>query len=110
LETLDRIWPTDQRLDIVKLDIEGHESHFLKGARNTLRAHRPVLLIEINRWHYLMQGLVMISPLLPPQYAFIELTPNGRLIEVDNLGRCRDGDDVFAVPLERMAEAVSPAA
>ena len=34
------------QLDFMKIDIDGHEPFFLKGAYNTLKKHKPVLLIE----------------------------------------------------------------
>jgi len=33
---------------IVKLDIEGSEPDFLKGARNMIKSRKPVILVEIN--------------------------------------------------------------
>jgi FkbM family methyltransferase len=35
-----------QTLDLIKLDIEGHELQALKGGEHTIRACRPVILIE----------------------------------------------------------------
>lgn len=35
-----------QRLDFVKLDVEGMELDALKGARRSLEAHKPILLVE----------------------------------------------------------------
>jgi FkbM family methyltransferase len=76
LDTLDRIWPTiGERIDIIKLDIEGHEHRFLKGARDVLEAHRPAILIESNRAHYSRQGLdfdALIPSLLPAGYTIAE--------------------------------------
>jgi FkbM family methyltransferase len=34
------------RLDLIKIDVEGHESEVLEGAASTLERHRPVLVIE----------------------------------------------------------------
>jgi hypothetical protein len=34
--------------DIIKIDVEGFEWEVLKGARPTLREHRPVLQIEVH--------------------------------------------------------------
>jgi FkbM family methyltransferase len=34
------------RLDFVKIDIEGHEAAMIAGARETLRRYRPALLVE----------------------------------------------------------------
>lgn len=36
-----------ERLDFVKLDIEGMEMEVLRGARKTLDRHKPVMLIEV---------------------------------------------------------------
>ena len=33
---------------VIKVDIEGHEEEFLKGAENIIKKHKPVLLIEIH--------------------------------------------------------------
>ncbi|MDO8290842.1 MAG: FkbM family methyltransferase [Parvibaculum sp.] len=35
------------RLDFVKVDIEGWEAHFLKGALGTIKRLRPIVLIEV---------------------------------------------------------------
>lgn len=39
--------PTD-RVDLIKVDIEGAELPFLRGAEHTLRTHRPRLIIEVQ--------------------------------------------------------------
>jgi FkbM family methyltransferase len=36
----------DERVDFIKLDIEGMETRALRGARRTIAKHRPLLLIE----------------------------------------------------------------
>ena len=56
-ETLDQVWHARERIDIIKLDIEGHETKFLEGGRETISAHRPVLLIELNRVHHEIRGI-----------------------------------------------------
>ena len=37
----------NETIDIMLVDIEGHEEKFLKGAENTLRTNLPVIIIEI---------------------------------------------------------------
>ena len=39
------------RLDFVKVDIEGAEARLLAGARGTLAAYRPVLMLELEDRH-----------------------------------------------------------
>lgn len=40
------------RIDVMKVDIEGHEDSFLRGARNTIARARPTIFIEWNRAYY----------------------------------------------------------
>ena len=36
------------RVDFIKVDIEGWEVHFLKGAQNTIETFQPVIFAEVN--------------------------------------------------------------
>ena len=44
------------RLDFIKIDIEGGEWPALRGAENTLRKFRPAVMIEINQGTYASAG------------------------------------------------------
>jgi FkbM family methyltransferase len=35
------------KISVIKVDIEGFEYHFLKGAKNVIQQHKPVIVIEI---------------------------------------------------------------
>jgi FkbM family methyltransferase len=48
VEALDRV-ADGLRPDALKVDIQGAEGLFLKGAARTIAAHKPTLLMEINR-------------------------------------------------------------
>lgn len=37
------------RIDFVKVDIDGHEPYFLAGARQTILKHQPVMVMEFNQ-------------------------------------------------------------
>ncbi|MFB6577464.1 MULTISPECIES: FkbM family methyltransferase [unclassified Streptomyces] len=39
---------SNERVGLMKLDVEGHEAKTLAGAAATIRAHRPTLLIEMH--------------------------------------------------------------
>ncbi|MBX3463453.1 MAG: FkbM family methyltransferase [Planctomycetes bacterium] len=45
---LDDVLASAERLDFVKIDVEGLELEVLHGATGLLRRHRPVLLFEVN--------------------------------------------------------------
>lgn len=36
------------QLDLLKIDVEGHELRVLKGSQKTLRAHKPCIVFEAN--------------------------------------------------------------
>jgi len=102
LETLDNLW-MQGRIDVIKLDIEGHEAKFLAGGANTIAVHRPVILLEVNRWHYEKQRVdfdAAIPALLPDKYIFAELRA-GRIVQINSLAQCSEAD-VLLIPEERM--------
>jgi FkbM family methyltransferase len=52
-----------ERLDLIKADVEGSEMALLRGAEQTLRRFRPILMIEVNpttlrRFNYMAQDLI----------------------------------------------------
>jgi FkbM family methyltransferase len=46
----------EARIPVVKVDIEGHEDFFLRGASSWLYKERPIILAEINNWFYEKRG------------------------------------------------------
>lgn len=40
----------NERIDFIKIDVEGFEGHVLRGARQTLTSNRPVVVLELNHW------------------------------------------------------------
>ncbi len=68
----------------IKIDVEGHELKVLKGAEQTLRKHKPTVLIEIhdfsedNDVHKFMLSLGYDAPETRPEkvYMYIGQTPS----------------------------------
>lgn len=45
------------RIDLMKVDIEGHEDKFLAGAAESIARLRPLIYIEVNEPYYTRRGL-----------------------------------------------------
>lgn len=54
IDTLDNIFMMSKlnQLDIIKIDIEGHELKAIEGALNTIKKFNPYLLVEIESRHH----------------------------------------------------------
>jgi len=46
--TIDELLRAEPRLDLIKIDIEGHEPIALQGMRETLAKHRPMIISEFH--------------------------------------------------------------
>ncbi|AKJ63475.1 FkbM family methyltransferase [Kiritimatiella glycovorans] len=94
----------DCRIDVIKVDIEGHEDHFLRGAQRTILRDRPVIFMEINRPYYRVREIdpdEAIPPLLPDGYGVYRRTAGKRWSRAKSLAECRDIEDVIWMPDER---------
>ena len=58
-------------VNVIKVDIEGHEDYFMKGAKEILRTHRPIVLTEVNKPYYETRKKSLdeiFFPIMPPNY------------------------------------------
>lgn len=46
------------KVDFIKIDIDGHEPQFFEGAWDTLEKFSPTLIFEVSHLHYLEAGVV----------------------------------------------------
>jgi FkbM family methyltransferase len=61
--------------NFVKIDVEGHAHHALAGMRETLRQHRPVLIVAL---HSSAEVEGVLGALTPLGYGFTCIDPEGR--------------------------------
>ena len=45
------------KIDFIKIDIDGHESACLEGAWETIQKYKPIILLEVNHANYLKAGV-----------------------------------------------------
>ena len=38
-------------VDLMKIDVEGHEEYVIEGARNVIKKNMPILIVEIEQRH-----------------------------------------------------------
>jgi FkbM family methyltransferase len=74
-----------KQVDLIKIDVEGAELQVLKGALDTIKKHRPYLMIEINREACLAGGYEpedIFELLRPIGYTFEKIGLRGKRIPV----------------------------
>lgn len=45
------------KIDLIKIDVDGHDQFVLDGAMKTIRRYKPLIIIEISHIHYLEAGV-----------------------------------------------------
>jgi FkbM family methyltransferase len=94
-------------LSLIKMDIEGAEVHALRGARQVLHEHRPIIAVEYNRialrragssWEELDD---LFDELGYDRYTFRGKFETFRLSDWDTLPDSRASFNVYAFPRER---------
>jgi FkbM family methyltransferase len=94
-----------QRLDIMKIDVEGGELNVLRGAMATIQRHRPLILCEVEsrrtrQWGY--EPAAILEQLAAGGYRWWTVTRGGSLGE--GAGSAADGQNLVAVPIEKTGE------
>ena len=49
------------KIDFIKVDIDGHEPFFLKGALKSIEKYEPIILLEVNHLSYMSAGINVID-------------------------------------------------
>ncbi len=94
------------RVDFIKIDVEGMELEVLRGAGDILKSRRPVVLFEtleiFRRWHLAINGIADVFAeierfLCGLNYRLCDLQPDGSLQDVTVAAL---PDNTLAIPIE----------
>jgi len=91
VHTLDNLCSRYERIDLLKIDVEGFEDHVLEGATSVLERSAPIVIVECNPDgpHRAVQAL-----LEPRGYSFFRITSEGprkmERVEPDTTERFRN--------------------
>ena len=75
-----------RRLDLIKIDVEGHEERVIAGARHTIERLKPTLIVEIAQKHHDQPIRHVIRSIEAAGYAcyyFDETLPGLRALQTD---------------------------
>lgn len=69
-------------ISVLKVDIEGHEDQFLRGAKNMIKTDQPIMFSEVNSWYFERRGLTVdaaFEGVLPSDYKKFEFVGENSL-------------------------------
>lgn len=84
-----------ERVDLVKIDVEGAEASVLAGGREVIARHRPMIILEWNPELQERGGGGLIGTLREFGYRLFDVDPFARMRTVPE-GRLPDHDTLFA--------------
>jgi FkbM family methyltransferase len=58
-----------QKIDVIKIDVEGHEYEVIKGSLKTFEKYKPVLIIEIEQRHHTEDISIIINEIKQIDYS-----------------------------------------
>lgn len=102
------------KIPVAKVDIEGHEDFFLRGAAAWLSKERPIILTEINNWFYQKRGTTLskVFPAsLPGNYEFALLEERRHVCKlrpclIQDLERLESLETCIMFPRERSSDVM----
>jgi FkbM family methyltransferase len=106
------------RLDLIKLDIEGHEDEFLRGGASIIARHLPIIFMEVNKafykwrqvdlWKACYETVGTSHVAILPKWRRRTAWSTEKLLvgfqRISDLSACAELDSIFFVPLHRMAD------
>ncbi len=70
-------------IDLIKIDVEGHEESVIKGAQNSIKKTLPIILVEIEQRHINKNICEIYKEILDMNYDGFFLD-NGKLVSINN--------------------------
>lgn len=109
VRTLDEVL-SGQRVDLIKIDVEGFELEVLKGGLQTLNASRPVLIVEVSDERISEKGVspVEIADFITGLGAYQLFKQKGtkerrsKLIPISGHNDLPKHDNIIAIPIKRI--------
>lgn len=85
---LDQVLSEENRLDLIKIDIEAHEPSALKGMESLLKKHKPKIITEFHPWAMRLNNAEAPQEYLQEIYSYgyqlSIILPTGELQNVSN--------------------------
>jgi FkbM family methyltransferase len=94
-----------QQVDVMKLDVDGHEFGVLAGGRRMLNRSRPALLMETGAWHFEDPGRNPLVILRDLGYRFWDTKTLEPFADVDTIQRRLPQDTQISINVLAMTEA-----
>lgn len=99
------------RLDLVKLDVDGNEYAVVAGGVETLRRFRPLMLLEVGAWHFEQDSRNPLRVLSGIGYRFRDQSTGRPFPDLDAIRRLLpEHDEKMSFSINVLASADSPGA
>jgi len=82
-------------IGFIKIDVEGHELEIIRGGKNFLQHHKPVMLIEIEERHSGKSPIVIIDEICSHGYNCFIVNEKFKLIELPDLSKISNNNFIF---------------
>lgn len=89
---------------VIKVDIEGHEDQFLRGASSTLASDRPIIVAEACRHYYQSKGVSLAmayTESLPSDYVFLRHSHDS-LVAFTDFDMLGELENIVLCPIEKL--------
>ena len=83
------------KIGFIKIDVEGHELEIIRGGKNFLEYHKPVMLIEIEERHAGKSPINIIDEICSHGYDCFIADEKFELVELFDLSKISNNNFIF---------------